>query len=65
MPTSLMPGPRAVFVDYAPDQPLNGFHSKQSAAAFEQGLLTRDEAMRAEWVSAGRQAKQPSTWRKL
>ena len=54
--TSWMIGLRDVFVDYAPDQPLNGFHSKQSAAAFEQGLLTREEAMVATWRPSARPA---------
>lgn len=52
--TSWMTGLRDVFVDYAPDQPLNGFHSKQSAAAFDQGLLTNEEAMAATWFPAAK-----------
>lgn len=62
--TAVIIGPRHVFVDYEPDEPLNGFYTKQSAAAFAQGLLTKDEAMSAQWLPAGREPTPKATWRR-
>lgn len=62
MHTSVMIGPDAVYIDYEPDQPLDGFHSPESAAAFAQGVLTRDEAMSALWMPAARPPIVQATW---
>jgi hypothetical protein len=64
MHTSVMIGPDAVYIDYEPDQPLDGFHSPESAAAFAQGVLTRDEAMLALWRPAARPPLVRATWRR-
>lgn len=63
MRTAVMIGPEAVYVDYSPADPLNGFSSRPSAAAFIQGLLTRDEALAAEWLPASRPVPPKATWR--
>lgn len=64
MPTAVMIGPDPVYVDYASEQPLDGFHSRPSAAAFTQGLLTKSEAMAAEWKPAAWPTKPKATWRR-
>lgn len=53
----------AVYVDYLPSQKRGDFPSSQSAAAYEQGLLTRSQAMTASWQSAVRPKVPTPTWR--
>ncbi|MNV15316.1 hypothetical protein D3C71_1060360 [compost metagenome] len=63
MRTAVLIGPEPVYVDFSPEQPLNGFRSCPSAAAFAQGLLTREEALAAEWLPASQPIPPKPTWR--
>ena len=54
---------KAVYVDYLPSQPHGDFPSSQSAAAYEQGLLTSAQAMTASWQSAVRPKPASPIWR--
>jgi len=55
---------RELYVDYPPEQPLRTFCSQASAAAFEQGLLTRAEARQAQWWAAVRPLNPQPRWRR-
>lgn len=52
-----------IYVEFEPGQPRGGFNSVQSASAFEQGLLTRKQAISASWMPSARPPKAKATWR--
>lgn len=56
-------GGKPIYVDFEASPTLNGFYSAASAAAVEQGLLTREQAMRAEWRPAVQPAVPRAVWR--